>query len=314
MPCLEKVAIPLSLSEEDKRVINFLTSFFQKGDTKTKHIKKFDLVHVLSTKSFITEHLQHLDIRAEILKKEKLEELKQEHVNQEIKPKMEEIAEKIRGFFPDVPVETHILSGVPCEEIVKFVKRNKVKSLFLYKKEYSKIKDLVFSDIFQCVLYSFLNKITFIIGSLFKRSEVSIKNLVIPVDKSDFSKEAISLVAEFYPYLRDIEKIWLIHVINVERIEYFIQRKKDPEERGIKILENAKKSLVKAGYKENQIDTVLETGVPKEKICSFIREINPEVVCIGRKGRNKIKDLVLGSVSGAVIYECKKPAIIILDK
>ena len=79
-------------------------------------------------------------------------------------------------------------------------------------------------------------------------------------------------------------------------------------------LEKAKKNLMEAGFKEQEIAVKIETqnkGIARDIIDTAGSDY--DVVVLGRRGLSGIKEFFLGSVSQKVLHSAKDVSILIVD-
>ena len=57
--------------------------------------------------------------------------------------------------------------------------------------------------------------------------------------------------------------------------------------------------------------TRLETGQPRDLICTVAKEENPDLLILGSRGLGSIERLMLGSVSDYVLHHCLSPVLVV---
>lgn len=57
--------------------------------------------------------------------------------------------------------------------------------------------------------------------------------------------------------------------------------------------------------------TRLETGQPRDVICSVAKEENVDLVILGSRGLGSIERLMLGSVSDYIVHHCVAPVLVV---
>jgi len=80
------------------------------------------------------------------------------------------------------------------------------------------------------------------------------------------------------------------------------------EERGRTILSDAKGILEKAGV---ACETQLVIGGRGEEICNLANSGEYDLVVVGRRGLNRIEELLLGSVSSYVVRHSRVPVMVV---
>ena len=137
--------------------------------------------------------------------------------------------------------------------------------------------------------------------------------ILIPVDESLTTQHTIDAVIANKDLLT--QEILLLHVVDVhlaQRLVPDIQKKmvyESSEKLGHRILDQLAKPFREAGL-EPQLR--LELGTPGEAILKVIKELNIELVIIGRHpGGGGLRDIMFGSVANQVIREVKCPILLI---
>lgn len=137
--------------------------------------------------------------------------------------------------------------------------------------------------------------------------------ILIPVDESLTAQHTIDAVIANKDLLP--REILLLHVVDVhlaQRLVPDIQKQlvyESSEKLGRRILEQLAKPFREAGFKPQ---LRLELGTPAEAILKTIKELNVELVIIGRHpGGGGLRDIMFGSVANQVIREVKCPILLI---
>ncbi len=308
----EKVLIPVDLEPENEKCINFFSLLIsQLGHLKSTVI----LLHVISSGGFLSEHMKNIDVRTELLRQSTLiQNLKEAFIENIIKPHLNKYAEKIEKSSSRIEIKKLIIEGEPGNKIIEVSLKEKVSTLLLYKKNFSRIKDFIIGSVLHRVLYTLYEKNIYVVGDKFNNKEhTKIAKVLIPVDGSMYSNKAIQHAACIIPYLQSLKEVILLRVINPETYEKRLEQGINPEEEAREIVSKGKEVLLKAGTEESLIKTVVKTGSPPREVVREIEERDVDMVIIGRKGRSSLKDVVIGSVSAEVLYQCHRPAVVLIN-
>ncbi|MCD6527106.1 MAG: universal stress protein [Desulfuromonas sp.] len=108
--------------------------------------------------------------------------------------------------------------------------------------------------------------------------------------------------------------ITLLHVVNLKKMDY----RMIPDFQIDMIREQATRSGEKllarqtARLKEKGLDVTarLESGFPKDVICSIANDEEFSLVVIGRHSKGEIRDVLFGSVSNYVLHGVKCPVLL----
>lgn len=137
--------------------------------------------------------------------------------------------------------------------------------------------------------------------------------ILIPVDESLTAQHTIDAVIANKDLVPP--EILLLHVVDVhlsQRLVPDIQKQmvyESAEKLGQRILQQLAQPFRAAGF-EPQLR--LELGTPAEAILQVIKELNIELVIIGRHpGGGGLRDIMFGSVANQVIREVTCPILLI---
>ncbi|RKX58803.1 MAG: universal stress protein [Thermodesulfobacteriota bacterium] len=306
----KKVLIPLTQSEQSKRSIIFASKVFN----EIKIPLEVTLLHVVCTESFISTHMKNIDLRTELLKESEIfQQLKKEYISDIIYPFLKNYAQLIKKFCPEIQIKIRIEEGEPGNKIVEIVKKENISTIVMARRGLSTFKGMLLGSVSHKVIHSLKYKNIYLVGEkVTEDTFLEIRKILIPVDGSIYSQKALEHALCLIKYLKNIEKISLIRVINVDLFE---ERKKqgiNPKEEAEKVIEESKKKL-KNVIPENIITTKIGIGIPGDEIVKEIEEGNYDLVIIGRKGRTSLEDIILGRVSIEVINRCLDVTIVLIN-
>ena len=136
-------------------------------------------------------------------------------------------------------------------------------------------------------------------------------NIVVPVDGSDQSQQALEYAYEQFPDAT----LTLLHVINPARAGYGAQAGLPSfSEEWYDEAEAAAEELfasVRADAPEStRIETATEVGQPARTIVEFTEENDGDKIIIGSHGRQGISRVLLGSVAEAVVRRAHVPVTV----
>ncbi|PLX91045.1 MAG: universal stress protein [Desulfuromonas sp.] len=108
--------------------------------------------------------------------------------------------------------------------------------------------------------------------------------------------------------------ITLLHVVNLDKMEYRMipdfqidMIRQYAMKSGEKFLTEQTTVLQKAGL---DVTPRLETGSPRDTICTIANEEHYSMVVIGRHSSGEIRDVLFGSVSNHVLHGVKCPVLL----
>jgi nucleotide-binding universal stress UspA family protein len=138
------------------------------------------------------------------------------------------------------------------------------------------------------------------------------ERILVATDGSSYSEAAVDYAIDL---ARKCDaKLMVIHVATIDpSIGMIWENVKDiVMSRQGKMLEKVKEEAEKSGV--NQVETILTTGIPSEKIVEAGRESDANIIILGSHGHTKIGKVVIGSVSERVAGTSKCPVLIINKK
>lgn len=155
------------------------------------------------------------------------------------------------------------------------------------------------------------------------------KKILIPVDFSDYSIHACEL-GFFHAELIEAE-IVIMHAFfvpyfpNTVALDESLPYVPVDEETNVILVQKAErditnfKSLISEKIREGEwpdvpFSTVLRNGLPEEEIISYTKEIEPELVIMGTRGKEQKDADLIGSVTAEVVEMIKVPLLAIPEK
>jgi nucleotide-binding universal stress UspA family protein len=143
----------------------------------------------------------------------------------------------------------------------------------------------------------------------------SLRNIVVGVDGSQNSLDAMLKACEMFSLKEHGAKITLVNVVSVTGIvKYvsppaFVARVEDNlMMSGEACLAEAEKVLTDAGMKD--ISVRLKNGDPETELIAVAKELNAELVVVGGQGRSALEHLFVGSVSGKVVSHATSTTVV----
>ncbi|MFB6197729.1 MAG: universal stress protein [Halobacteriaceae archaeon] len=139
------------------------------------------------------------------------------------------------------------------------------------------------------------------------------KHVVVPVDGSEQSDEAVRYVADEYPGA----EVTLIHVIDPIEAGYSAQATvpgyseewyEQSEEAAEDLFEEARQE-----FESQSVDTVTELGRPARTIVEYAEDEDHDVdlIVMGSHGRSGVSRVLLGSVAETVVRRSPVPVLVV---
>lgn len=138
-----------------------------------------------------------------------------------------------------------------------------------------------------------------------------IKNILVPVDGSEYSKNALELACDLAD--KYDARMHLLHVILSPEAKHTLvlggasvtvdASKEEIEQAGHKVIEAAKKIAAEHGRKDVETDVV--GGPTAQRILEYAKDNNIDMIVMGSRGLSDISGLLVGSVSHKVSHLAK---------
>ena len=132
-----------------------------------------------------------------------------------------------------------------------------------------------------------------------------IKKILIPVDGSDYMKNEISWACEFAKTFK--ADVTIFHVVAMpvsSDIGGIPAASRQLEEAGTKILEEAKQ-MAESCDVSPKAEMDFSVGNPGIRIVKKAENEGMDLIIIGAKGKNRFREILMGSVANTVINHAK---------
>jgi len=140
------------------------------------------------------------------------------------------------------------------------------------------------------------------------------KKILLPTDFSDASKKALGYIKQLKQ--AGLKEVIVLYVIDERELDTIFQHSAARFEDIVRsIRADARKQMdaVERELKGNgfTVEAKIERGIPFQIILRVEQEEDVSAIVIGSHGKSNIKEMLLGSVSEAVIRRSKKPVLVV---
>ena len=134
------------------------------------------------------------------------------------------------------------------------------------------------------------------------------KSVLVPLDFSELSYQAIAPARE---YVEDISSLEVIHILTPLNQEYpvAIEDPLEDEQRKQRVQELLQNTLSEMGYEGIKIQ--VEIGDPSTKIVDYAEKIKTDLIIMPSHGRKGVSRFLLGSVAERVARLSRCPVLIL---
>ena len=308
---LSRFLLPVDGSETSKRAVSFAGCL---ATGLGKQVSGITLLHVLAG-TYLGSHMANVDFRVNhILKSDQFQQFKNRHIADSVEPLMAEAEEKLRLTGVETPIERRVVDGDPAEQITKIGAEKNCSTVIMGRTGRSEIQEILLGSVTSSTLHRPHNMSVYVVGSRMPTADACLlPRILIPVDGSIHSLAAVREAAVLGKcYGATLEKIILLHVVDLARYSELLNKGLQPEEECDEILNEARSILFEAGIAKEKVETVAEYGKPAQIIVRVAEEREITLLMLSRRGRSTLKAFFLGSVSNEIIYRCTGPTVAVV--
>lgn len=308
---LTKFLLPIDGSETSQRAVGFAGCLAAGlGD----QIVGISLLHVLAG-SYLRTHMANVDVRTvHVLESQQFQRLKDKYIAGAVDPLIAKAEEELRRVGSAAPVYRLVVDGDPAEQIVKVGDQGDYSTIIMGRSGRSRISELLLGSVTSAVLHQPHNRSVYVVGQRILEDGVCLlPKILIPVDGSSCSFAAVREAAVLARcYGEGVQKITLLHVVNLARYAERLEKGTQPEKESREILHNAESHFLDAGIAREKLETVANYGNPVEVILKAAADREVTLIMMSRCGRSALRDFLLGSVSKEILYRCIDPTVAIV--
>ncbi len=311
---LSKMLVPLDLDKDNRGVISFV-----------KYINSMDkgaccqitLLYALSS-GFLGERLANIDFRAkELADSSFIKGLRDNHVKNDILPKMEAIKQELIEFgIPADSISVLLEDGEPVDVIAHAVETGGYNGLVLQRSCTSPLHDAIVGSVTAGLLHRNLPCPFYIVGAKLWKKIAHTGRLLVAVDGSPYADKAIDQAVDVASLMGDgFEKLYLCHISELMRkirgdLVFDLDKLKVE---GDAILDKARKRAEEQGIAGEKIAELHGIGKADDVIAKMCSEHDIDILFLGRKGMSALEEVLMGSVSRSIINKCVEATIALVS-
>ncbi len=202
-------------------------------------------------------------------------------------------------------VDTEIVSGPPAMMIETVARNENCDMTVLCPGKHQIVERILLGSVSAKVLKH--GPGTILICRPLEKPVNRLRQVLIGVDGSANSKDALRRSVEIFNLTEDRTKILLIHSVDIadplkylSPVAFISALEQNLLMEGETILADSKRILCDAGMSQDHIDLSLVEGKPHHQIIKTAESIRADLIVIGAEGRTAIQHFLLGSVSHKV--------------
>jgi len=267
-----------------------------------RRIEKVSLLHVMAGQ-YLSTHMANVDVRTEfVLESDLFKSLKNQHIQQQIAPKMAEAEQLLRKEGVKAPIDIRIEDGDPIGRIAEAAKE--YSTIIMERRGLSPIKEVLVGSVTAGLLHRNIQASVYLAGRTEGRTEFPASRCVIAVDGSSHARAALAEAAVLLGCTAKVKEVTLVHVLEAARYSEEIDKGKIPARTSDMQLSEARKLLTDGGVPADIIAEVARFGDPAEVLEEEINKRPDCMVFMGRRGRNAVSEIFMGSVSRKIVHHC----------
>lgn len=309
---IPRILLPVDGSKHAKRAVQFAGRL---GESMGKSLSGITLLHIL-TGGYLSRHMANIDFRTKIIEESEIfKRIKEQHINQDIKPFLDESEKLLRDAGVEASIERLIRDGDASNEVIRTADEGNFSAVMMARRGLSKLKGLFLGCVTSKIIHAATRQTIYIVGDKISKDKAfPIPKILIPVDGSSYSMNGVEHIACLTAPLKEsLDKITLLRVINMALYMERLKSGTDPEGEAQQILNDAKAVFLNAGFAQNLIETKVAIGKPAEEILKEADQGEVNLIVMGRKGRTALKDIMIGGVSSTVLQRCRNQTVAIVS-
>jgi len=132
--------------------------------------------------------------------------------------------------------------------------------------------------------------------------------VLVPVDGSEASMKAVTTARKLMEE-GSAKEVSLVHIVQASNVAPVNAPEiyDDPTITAKQVLENARAAM----GTHPPAALILEAGMPADVICRLARKDNYDLIIIGNRGLNRLKRVLLGSISSKVVAAAHCPVLVV---
>jgi len=303
-----RILIPYDGSPSAKKALEWAAHLAHAGGDDMEQVT---LLRVIGG-AYLARHIQNVDLRVTHMDEVPAwRRIRQHHLDHEIWPLLEEGKRSLQEKGVVVPIETRVAEGKIGEEIIRLAEEGGFTTIVMGRRGLSSVKGLLLGSVTRQVLSNSQKITIFVMGleTVFN-SECPISPLLLPLDGSEPSLEAVRQGAVLAQRLKDDKlRLTLLHVIDYVLLGTSYAAGRAPlMKEGKKVLNNSRRIFEEAGFRGTVVEK-LHAGDPSKVIAKEAEDGHNTLILMGARGLSSLKRLVLGSVSGDVLYRVSRSVV-----
>jgi nucleotide-binding universal stress UspA family protein len=303
-----RILIPYDGSPGGQRALEWAAHLARTGG---KAVQQVTLLRVIGG-GYLARHIQNVDLRVRKMDQEEAwQRVRQHHLDQVVRPLLEEGRKFLLEHGVTAPVDTGIAEGKIGDEIIGAAAAGEYDALVMGRRGLSPMAGWFLGSVTRQVLNRAHKTTVFVVGpEATFQPENPLSPMLLPVDGSETGLAAVRQGAALAAGWRDGRpRLTLLHVID------FAKLGESPGEAGTRLAREGEESLAAArqvlagaGLADRGVDRS-PAGEPARVIAAEAEEGGYALILMGARGLSPLGQMVLGSISHEVVHRVSGPVV-----
>ncbi|MCD6527117.1 MAG: universal stress protein [Desulfuromonas sp.] len=308
---LTTLLLPLAGNDIDKRIVKFAGCL---AAALVDRAQSMTMLHVTG-EGFLKRHLDKAAsrrVKGAIVESGIFQNSRKRQIAEVVQPMLDNTEADLKGYGVTCPVRQKVVDGDYAQQILQVAHEGGFSTIVMGRRGLSLVSEIFKGSVSAEVLHQPYGGAIYIVGEKFTaEGQCPVSKILIPVDGSSYALAAVQEAAALSSQLgSNIASIDLLRVIDISKNpEKTAELDQDAE----RVLNEARQILLDAGVDEQKIVSRAHYGTPADSILATSVETDANLIMIGRRGRSAAKELLMGSVSSAVLHRCGGSTVAIIS-
>ncbi len=276
-------------------------------------VERITLLHVLEG-SYLAQHMENIDHRVEhVISSDLIRKLKSEYVKKNVEPELERGRELLEQSGIAVPVDIKVRDGSPADVIAEMATTENFSTIVMQRRSLGAIESLLVGSVTERLLHKDITASVYLTGASKESRQCDGASILVALDASEHSSAALEEAAVLLGKCSMINQVVLCSVTDAVSFADAVERGNEPEKETMALLDRAAQRLEASGVPSGKIEKVARYG--KKTATALEEEIknrNINMVFMGRRGRDQVQELFMGSISSKIVSCCPEQTIVLV--
>jgi len=308
---LTTLLLPLAGNDIDKRIVKFAGCL---AAALVERAQGITMLHVTG-EGFLKRHLDKAAsrrVKGTVIESGIFNNSRKRQITEVVQPMLDSTLADLKGYGVTCPVRQKVVDGDYAQQILQVAEEGGFSTIVMGRRGLSLVGEIFKGSVSAEVLHQPYGGAIYIVGEKFTTEGLCpVSKVLIPVDGSAYALAAVHEAAALSSQLgTNIASITLLRVVDISKHR---EKTAELDQDADRILSEARQILLDAGIDEQKIVSRAHYGTPADSILALSVETDANLIMIGRRGRSASKELLMGSVSSAVLHRCGGSTVAIIS-